>query len=75
MNNGSVKILFRQIAGIMARRIKCYVQEGYQLDQGDEFGFIRFGSRVDTFIPVNAKVKVKIGDIVKGGRTVLAELD
>ena len=59
MNTGSVKILFRQIAGIMARRIKCYVQEGDSLGQGDEFGFIRFGSRVDTFVPVDAEIKVK----------------
>jgi phosphatidylserine decarboxylase len=69
-----VEILFRQIAGALARRIKCYVQEGQSLAQGQEFGFIKFGSRVDIFLPVNAKVKVKIGEVTKGGRTVIAEL-
>lgn len=69
-----VEILFRQIAGALARRIKCYVREGQSLEQGDEFGFIKFGSRVDLFLPLNAKIVVKIGDITKGGRTVIAEL-
>jgi phosphatidylserine decarboxylase len=73
MRNG-VEILFRQIAGALARRIKCYVQEGQTLEQGQEFGFIKFGSRVDIFLPVDAKITVKIGDITKGGRTVIAEL-
>jgi phosphatidylserine decarboxylase len=69
-----VEILFRQIAGALARRIKWYVQEGQTLDQGQEFGFIKFGSRVDIFLPLDAKVTVKIGDITKGGRTIIAEL-
>ena len=68
------EILFRQIAGALARRIKCYVKEGQELEQGQEFGFIKFGSRVDVFLPLDAKVLVKIGDITKGGRTVIAEL-
>lgn len=69
-----VEILFRQIAGALARRIKCYVTAGQKLEQGDEFGFIKFGSRVDIYLPLDAKVKVNIGDITKGGRTVIAEL-
>lgn len=73
MKNG-VEILFRQIAGALARRIKCYVRENQSFQQGDEFGFIKFGSRVDVFLPLDAKVVVKIGDITKGGRTVIAEL-
>lgn len=73
MNNGT-EILFRQIAGALARRIKWYVKEGQKLDQGEEFGFIKFGSRVDIFLPLDAKVNVKIGDITKGGKTVIAEL-
>jgi phosphatidylserine decarboxylase len=73
MKNGP-EILFRQIAGALARRIKFYVKEGQVLDQGDEFGFIKFGSRVDIFLPLDAKVTVKIGDITKGGRTIIAEL-
>jgi phosphatidylserine decarboxylase len=73
MKDGT-EILFRQIAGALARRIKWYVKEGQLLDQGDEFGFIKFGSRVDIFLPLNAKVLVKIGDITKGGKTIIAEL-
>lgn len=73
MKDGT-EILFRQIAGALARRIKWYVKEGQKLDQGDEFGFIKFGSRVDIFIPVNAKILVNIDDITKGGKTVIAEL-
>jgi phosphatidylserine decarboxylase len=70
-----VEILFRQIAGALARRIKCYVKEGQALEQGEEFGFIKFGSRVDIFLPLDTKVTCKIGDITKGGRTVIAELN
>jgi phosphatidylserine decarboxylase len=73
MNNG-VEILFRQIAGALARRIKCYVKAGQPFHQGQEFGFIKFGSRVDIFLPLDAKVAVSIGDITKGGRTIIAEL-
>lgn len=72
MNNGT-EILFRQIAGAMARRIKWYVREGQTLQQGEEFGFIKFGSRVDIFLPVTAKITVNIGDITRGGKTVIAE--
>ena len=73
MDNGT-EILFRQIAGALARRIKCYVKEGQVLDQGDEFGFIKFGSRVDIFLPLNAKVMVNIDQLTKGGKTIIAEL-
>lgn len=73
MKDGA-EILFRQIAGALARRIRCYVSEGQKLEQGQEFGFIKFGSRVDIFLPLDAKVVVKIGDITKGGRTIIAEL-
>lgn len=69
-----LQILFRQIAGAMARRIKCYVKEGDQLSQGSEFGFIKFGSRVDVFLPVDAKIKVNINDKTIAGKTVIAEL-
>jgi phosphatidylserine decarboxylase len=73
MKNGN-EILFRQIAGALARRIKCYVKEGQPLEQGQEFGFIKFGSRVDVFLPLDAKITVKVGEVTKGGRTVIAEL-
>jgi phosphatidylserine decarboxylase len=69
-----VEILFRQIAGALARRIKCYVTEGEKLEQGQEFGFIKFGSRVDVFLPLNASVKVKVNDKTRGGKTIIAEL-
>lgn len=68
------EVLFRQIAGALARRIKWYVKEGQKVEQGAEFGFIKFGSRVDVLLPVNAEVKVAVGDKTKGGRTVIAEL-
>ncbi len=71
---GGTEVLFRQIAGALARRIKCYVHEGQELQQGEEFGFIKFGSRVDVFLPLEAKIIVSVGQITKGGRTVLAEL-
>lgn len=69
-----VKILFRQIAGALARRIKWYVKQGDQLAQGDEFGFIKFGSRVDVFLPLNAKIEVNVNDKTTGGQTVIARL-
>jgi len=69
------EILFRQIAGALARRIVWYVDEGVTVDQGSEFGFIKFGSRVDVFLPLDAKVDVKIGDRVSGGLTVLGRFE
>ena len=74
MSNG-VPVLVRQIAGAMARRIKWYVNDGQSFDQGEEFGFIKFGSRVDVFLPLGTKINVKIGDKTKGGRTVLASFE
>ncbi len=71
--NGA-EILFRQIAGAMARRIVWYVKEGQAVEQSQEFGFIKFGSRVDVFLPLDATINVNIGDKTKGGVTVLAEL-
>ena len=73
-NSAGVAVLFRQIAGAMARRIVWYVNEGDKVEQGEQFGFIKFGSRVDVFLPLGSTVKVGIGQVVKGGRTVLAEL-
>ena len=73
MANG-VEILVRQIAGAMARRIKWYVKEGHSLTQGQEFGFIKFGSRVDVFLPTDANILVSTGIKTRAGRTVLAEL-
>lgn len=71
--NGT-EVLFRQIAGAMARRICWYVKEGDIVKQGEEFGFIKFGSRVDIYLPLNAKVLVNLEDRPVGGETVIAEL-
>lgn len=69
-----IEILFRQIAGAMARRIVWYIREGETVEQTNEMGFIKFGSRVDVFVPLDADIKVKLGDKTQGGVTVLAEL-
>lgn len=66
------RVLVRQIAGAVARRIICYATEGRTLSKNDELGFIRFGSRVDIFLPLGSQVHVNIGDKVKGNETVLA---
>ncbi|MBI1315798.1 phosphatidylserine decarboxylase family protein [bacterium] len=65
-------VLYRQIAGALARRIIVYAQEGTSVRQGDDCGFIRFGSRVDVFLPLDAEVLVKPGAVVEGNRTLLA---
>ena len=67
-------ILFRQIAGALARRIVWYIKEGDEVVQAEQFGFIKFGSRVDIFLPVGTKVNLQLDQVVKGGITVLAEL-
>lgn len=69
----SQKILFRQIAGAVARRICNYAKEGQTVDQNMEAGFIKFGSRIDVFIPKSAKIKVNLNDLIIGGKTILAE--
>ena len=69
-----VRILTRQIAGLIARRIVTYSKVGDGAHQGQRFGIIRFGSRVDVFIPTDAVVNAKLGDITTAGTTVLAEL-
>jgi phosphatidylserine decarboxylase len=64
----------RQIAGALAKRIKWYVKNGDRAIQGVEYGFIKFGSRVDIFLPLDAEVKVKMNDTPIGGETVIAVL-
>ncbi len=68
------KVLFRQIAGAVARRIRWYVKEGQPIEQGQEFGFIKFGSRVDVFLPLGTEIKVNLEQKVKGGETIIAQL-
>ena len=68
------RVLVRQIAGLIARRIVTYSREGEHVTQGERMGLIRFGSRVDVFLPVGASVKVKPGDLTVAGVTVVGEL-
>ena len=67
-------ITFVQIAGLVARRVLCYTKAGDTLSRGQRYGFIRFGSRVDLYLPVDAQPKVMIGDKVRAAETILAEL-
>jgi len=68
------EVLFRQIAGAVARRICYYLNVNQSVKTGDEFGFIKFGSRIDLFLPINSKINVKIGDVVKAKLTKIGEL-
>ncbi|MDA0193491.1 MAG: phosphatidylserine decarboxylase family protein [Bacteroidetes bacterium] len=70
----NLEVLFRQIAGAVARRIKCYIKEGDVVVQGAEFGFIKFGSRVDILLPTDATICVNLGDKTQAGMTRIAEL-
>lgn len=73
--SGGVEILLRQIAGALARRIRYYISEEDKVEQGAEFGFIKFGSRVDVFLPLSAEILVSLSDKTEGGKTVLARLE
>ncbi len=68
------EILFRQIAGALARRIVWYCKEGDKAEQCREMGFIKFGSRVDLYLPLNTPLNVKVGDVVKGSQSILGEI-
>ena len=70
--NAHGEILYKQIAGALAKRICNYTKVGQQVNQCDEYGFIKFGSRVDVLLPLNAKIDVQLNQVVKGGVTVLA---
>lgn len=74
VQNGSSRVLVRQIAGLIARRIVTYSKLGEHVKQGDRMGLIRFGSRVDVFIPTGSKLRAKLGALTTAGSTVLAEL-
>src|SRR4051812_25462900 len=74
IETGGSRILVRQIAGLIARRIVTYSKEGEQVEQAQRMGLIRFGSRVDVFLPMDAEIKAKIGDMTIAGSTVIAEL-
>jgi phosphatidylserine decarboxylase len=68
------EILFKQLAGGFARRIVCYAQEGLQVEGGTQCGIIKFGSRIDMYLPLDAKICVKVGDLVRACETTLAEV-
>ena len=68
------KIIFIQIAGLIARRIVCWLREGQYVKRGERFGLIRFGSRVDVYLPVGTDVSVSLGDKVKAGESILARM-
>lgn len=74
IENESIDVLMRQIAGKVARRIVYYLKEGDKVEQGHDFGFIKFGSRVDLFLPIDTKINVQLGQKVKGGITVIGEV-
>ena len=71
---GEYQVSFKQIAGLLARRILCNVREGDQVRRGERMGLIKFGSRVDVLLPASVELRVKAGDRVKGGSSVLAVL-
>jgi phosphatidylserine decarboxylase len=71
VENPKFSVAFKQIAGALARRICWYVNEGDSMQEGQEFGFIRFGSRMDILVPVNTEIKVQLGQKVTGGETIL----
>jgi phosphatidylserine decarboxylase len=72
-HQSGAEVLMRQIAGALARRICWYVKEGQIVQQGSEFGFIKFGSRVDLFLPLDVEIKVAMNQVTQGGVTVIAE--
>jgi phosphatidylserine decarboxylase len=73
VENEHMAVAYKQIAGYVARRIIYYIEEGTEVMQGAEFGFIRFGSRIDILMPTDMAIQVKLGDVVKGGISVIAE--
>ena len=74
IENGSDQILFRQVAGALAKRIIAYVKEGQFVHQGDDMGFIKFGSRVDIYLPLDAEILVSLNEKASGNQTVIAKL-
>tara|TARA_Y100000994_G_scaffold68300_1_gene55885 strand:+ start:191 stop:838 length:648 start_codon:yes stop_codon:yes gene_type:complete len=75
IKNKKVEILCRQIAGFLARRIVCYSKINTKTNAGEELGFIKFGSRVDLFLPIGTKINTKLNDKVTGGISVIATLN
>ncbi|WP_025742327.1 phosphatidylserine decarboxylase family protein [Aquimarina pacifica] len=74
VKNNSIEVLYRQIAGALAKRIVNYAKEGEKVVQGSDSGFIKFGSRVDLFLPIGTEISVELNQKVKGGESVIANL-
>ena len=74
IENDKCKLIHKQITGLIARRIICRVEEGQEVQKGERFGMIRFGSRCDVIIPKSVEIKVKVGDKVERGETVIGEI-
>ncbi len=74
-HESGTEVLFRQIAGAVARRICYYLEEGQEVKTGEEYGFIKFGSRIDLFLPIDTKLDIQIGDKVKAKLTKIGELN
>ncbi|MEL6133363.1 MAG: phosphatidylserine decarboxylase family protein [Bacteroidota bacterium] len=72
--NEHLTVAYKQIAGFLARRIKWYVEEGDRVGQGQEYGFIRFGSRIDVLLPLDCEIEVALGTKVKAGQSILARV-
>jgi phosphatidylserine decarboxylase len=68
------KIVFKQIAGILARRIVCEIREGHRVRRGERFGIIKFGSRMEVFMPLNTEIKVRLREKVRAGESILGEI-
>ncbi|MFX0138635.1 MAG: phosphatidylserine decarboxylase family protein [Candidatus Hodarchaeota archaeon] len=75
IENERCKLLFKQIAGILARRIVCYIREGQVVKKGNRCGMIKFGSRVDLFLPKNVQIQVRLNEHVKGGESIIGLID
>jgi phosphatidylserine decarboxylase len=74
IEEGDTRVLVRQIAGLIARRIVTYSREGERVEQGERMGIIRFGSRVDVFLPTKSAVMVRVGDVTLAGTSVIARI-
>jgi phosphatidylserine decarboxylase len=74
VEDGGRTVVFRQVVGILARRLVCRIHEGDMLERGQRFGLMKFGSRMDVFLPVDAELRVSVGEHVVGGETILAAL-
>jgi len=75
IDHDGLNIVARQIVGVLARRVVCRTQVGAQVAAGDRYGVMKFGSRMDVFVPPTARLRVRVGDMVRAGQTILAVLD